>query len=178
LLETPSLVLGLIQESLDKDILEVTSQQVNSEDIDHPHIRVLQNGSTHSTSNQDLVSNPKAPILAFVERDADVQAAAKALVSSRLGLGGKSPYAPDVVYVNEWVKKDLLRALVQQSTDFMANPTVTRRSAKAAKSELAKQAEKDGSVNIIASGSGGLILDVEDRYGGPNKNAEISANGN
>ncbi|KAJ4191948.1 hypothetical protein NW755_004083 [Fusarium falciforme] len=163
LLETPSLVLGLIQESLDKDILEVTNQQVNLEDINHPHIRVLQNGSTHSTSNQDLVSNSKAPVLAFVERDADVQAAAKALVSSRFGLGGKSPYAPDVVYVNEWVKKDLLRALVQQSTDFMANPAATRKSTKFAKSELSKQAEKDGSVNIISSGSGGLILDVEDR---------------
>ncbi|EEU42946.1 uncharacterized protein NECHADRAFT_95375 [Fusarium vanettenii 77-13-4] len=163
LLETPSLVLGLIQESLDKDILEVTSQQVNSADINHPHIRVLQNGSTQSTSNQDLVSNSKSPVLAFVERDADVQAAAKALVSSRFGLGGKSPYAPDVVYVNEWVKKDLLRALVQQSTDFMANPALSRRSVKAAKSDLAKQAEKDGSVNAIASGSGGLILDVEDR---------------
>lgn len=165
MLETPSLVLGLIQESLDKDILEVTSQQVNSADINYPHIRVLQNGSTSSTSNQDLVSNPKAPVLAFVERDADVQAAAKALVSARFGLGGKSAYAPDVVYVNEWVKKDLLRALVQQSTDFMANPAATRRSAKGAKSELAKQAEKDGSVNILSSGSGGLILDVEDRYG-------------
>ena len=151
---------------------------MNSEDINHPHIRVLQNGSTRSTSNQDLVSNSKAPVLAFVERDADVQAAAKALVSSRFGLGGKSPYAPDVVYVNEWVKKDLLRSLVQQSTDFMANPASSRRSAKAAKSELAKQAEKDSSVNIIASGSGGLILDVEDRYVQRNKNAEISANGN
>ncbi|RSL71453.1 hypothetical protein CEP54_001316 [Fusarium duplospermum] len=163
LLETPPLVLGLIQEALDKDILEVTNQQVNSADINHPHINVLQNGTTHSTSNRDLVSNPQAPVLAFVERDADVQEAAKALVSSRFGLGGKSPYAPDVVFVNEWVKKDLLRALVQQSTDFMANPASSRRAAKGVKSELAKQVEKDVSVNIISSGSGGLILEVEER---------------
>ncbi|RSL82375.1 hypothetical protein CEP51_005196 [Fusarium floridanum] len=163
LLETPPLVLGLIQESLDKDILEVTNQQVNSADINHPHIRVLQNGSTNSTSNQDLVSNPKAPVLAFVERDADVQAAAKALVSSRFGLGGKSPYAPDVVFVNEWVKKDLLSALVQQSTNFLTGPAGASRAGKGPKSELARQVEKDGSAHIVSSGPGGLILDVEDR---------------
>ncbi|KAJ4319255.1 hypothetical protein N0V84_006446 [Fusarium piperis] len=163
LLETPSLVPSLIQESLDKDILEVTNQQVNSADVNHPLIRVLQNGSTHPTSNRDLVSNPKAPVIAFVERDADVQAAAKALVSSRLGLGGKSPYAPDVVYVNEWVKKDLLSALVQQSTNFMAGPAGSSRAGNSPKSGLTRQVEKDSSAHIVSSGPRGLILDVEDR---------------
>ncbi|KAM0435865.1 hypothetical protein ACHAPT_002756 [Fusarium lateritium] len=163
LLETPPLVLGLIQKSLDKDIVEIVNRQVIAADVNHPHIRVLQNGSTDPVSNQDLVSNPKSPVVAFVERDADVQTAAKALVSSRFGLGGKSSYAPDVVFVNEWVKKDLIRSLVQHSTDLMANPDGSWRTKKTPKSELAGQVENDTSVHLVSSGPSGLILDVEDR---------------
>ncbi|KAF4466327.1 aldehyde dehydrogenase family 3 member b1 [Fusarium albosuccineum] len=163
LLETPNLVLGLVEKSLDQDIFEITSQEATAAAINHPHIRVLQNGSTEPVLKDNLVSDSKKPVVAFVERDADVQAAAKALVGARFGLQGRSPYAPDVVLVNEWVKKDLLRALVQQSTDFIANPNDSRGKGKALKSELLRQAEKDGSTHVISSGSDGAILEVENR---------------
>ena len=47
-------------------------------------------------------------VLAIVDRSANVAAAAKAIVSSRCSFQGTSPYAVDVVLVNEWVRDELL----------------------------------------------------------------------
>ncbi|KAH6965162.1 Aldehyde/histidinol dehydrogenase [Fusarium venenatum] len=158
--KTPKLVLNLIESSLDRDIFTVSAQPVTPEDINTSHISVSQNGSTGPILRNHLVSDPKAPVVAFVERDADISAAAQALISARFSLQGKSSYAPDVVFVNEWVKKDLLRALVQQSTEFLAtSPTKGR----ALKMGLAREVEKDDSTHVVLSGSNGVILDVQNR---------------
>jgi hypothetical protein len=151
----------LIEKSLDRDIFTVSSQAITAEDIKLPHIRVSQNGSNGPLLHNHLVSDPKAPVVAFIERDADIQAAAKALVSARFSLQGKAPYAPDVVLVNEWVKKDLLRALVQESTEFLAiSPSKSR----ALKTSLSREVEKDESVHVVLSGANGVILEVQNRY--------------
>ncbi|KAF5235228.1 hypothetical protein FAUST_7193 [Fusarium austroamericanum] len=156
--ETPKLVLNLIENSLDRDIFTVSAQPVTPEDIGTSHTFVSQNGTSGPILRNHLVSDPKAPVIAFVERDADISAAAQALVSARFSLQGKSPYAPDVVFVNEWVKKDLLRALVQQSTEFLAtSPTKGR----ASKTGLSREVEKDDSTHVVLSGSNGVILDVQ-----------------
>lgn len=158
--ETPKLVLNLIENSLDRDIFTVSAQPVTPEDIGTSHTFVSQNGTSGPILRNHLVSDPKAPVIAFVERDADISAAAQALVSARFSLQGKSPYAPDVVFVNEWVKKDLLRALVQQSTEFLAtSPTKGR----ALKTGLSREVEKDDSTHVVLSGSNGVILDVQNR---------------
>ncbi|KAJ4252018.1 hypothetical protein NW762_011319 [Fusarium torreyae] len=159
--ETPRLVFELIEKSLDRDIFAISNQAIGAEDINLAHIRVSQSGSDGPILRNHLVSDPKAPVVAFVERDADIQSAAKALVSARFGLQGKAPYAPDVVLVNEWVKKDLLRALVQQSTEFLASSSSKVRPPK---SGLSRDVEKDESVNVVLSGSNGVILDVQNRY--------------
>ncbi|UZP40679.1 hypothetical protein NXS19_008495 [Fusarium pseudograminearum] len=158
--ETPKLLLNLIENSLDRDIFTVSAQGVTPEDIGTSHTFVSQNGTSGPILRNHLVSDPKAPVIAFVERDADISAAAQALVSARFSLQGKSPYAPDVVFVNEWVKKDLLRALVQQSTEFLAtSPTKGR----ALKTGLAREVEEDDSTHVVLSGSNGVILDVQNR---------------
>ncbi|KAF5669457.1 aldehyde dehydrogenase family 3 member b1 [Fusarium heterosporum] len=158
--ETPKIVLDLIEKALDRDIFTISNQAVTAEDIRVPHIRVSQAGASGPVLRDHLVSDPKTPVVAFVERDADIQAAAKALISARFSLQGKAPYAPDVVLVNEWVKKDLLRALVQQSTEFLASsPSKSR----ALKTGLSREVEKDESVHVVLSGANGVILEVQNR---------------
>lgn len=154
------MVLNLIQSSLDRDIFATSTQPITPEELNTPHILVSQNGSTGPVLRNHLVSDPKAPVIAFVERDADIASAAQALVSARFSLQGKAPYAPDVVLVNEWVKKDLLKALVQKTTEVLAAPTKGR----AAKTGLSREIEKDDSVHVVLSGSNGVILDVQNRY--------------
>jgi acyl-CoA reductase-like NAD-dependent aldehyde dehydrogenase len=166
MLKTPRLVLEIIECALDNDIVYVTSKPVTSADIGHRHVRVLQNGSSSEEPPLDnhLVSRSEGRVVAVVERDADLQAAADALVRARFGLRGKSPYAPDVVLVNEWVKKDFLSAVVQCSIQFM---TEAGNDAAAPRGKSGKmfldEVTKEGLSRIVSSGEYGMVVDIEDR---------------
>ena len=52
--------------------------------------------------------------IAVVDRTADIQQAAQALCTARFSFKGKSPYAPDLVLVNEWVMQAFLQACVRE----------------------------------------------------------------
>lgn len=49
-----------------------------------------------------------------MDRTADVKLAAKELVAARFAFGGTSPYAPDLVLVNEFVKQAFLQAVADE----------------------------------------------------------------
>lgn len=50
--------------------------------------------------------------VAVVDRTANIQVAAHELVAARFSFSGTSPYAPDYIFVNEFVKRDFLQAVV------------------------------------------------------------------
>lgn len=60
-------------------------------------------------SNQ-LVSATRFLTVAVVDRTSDIDRAARALVHARFAFKGRSPYAPDLVLVNEFVRKDFMQA--------------------------------------------------------------------
>ncbi|KAH7014596.1 Aldehyde/histidinol dehydrogenase [Microdochium trichocladiopsis] len=173
LLQTPALVFQIVAAALDKDVFAVVHDELDSEDIGHRHLRVVQNGSTLSSSSPTtsrtptLSSDPSARTVAIVERDADVQAAADALVAARFSLGGRSPYAPDLVLVNEWVKRDLIIALSASSARFTADSITAskkgRKPAGSGKSSVAAKAVEEGSATIISSNPEATIVDVSSR---------------
>ncbi|CAI4214086.1 unnamed protein product [Parascedosporium putredinis] len=151
MLETPTYVLKLVENALDADVIHISRTKVNAADIAHRHIRI--------------VSRPGALVAAVVERDADIQAAAKALVAMRFGLRGKSPYAPDIVLVNEWVKKDFLMAARQHSIQFISDgpqqPVAGGRKLEAM--GLLDEIVKEGFSNVVSAGHDGIILEIENR---------------
>lgn len=167
MLETPTYVLKLVENALDADVIHVSRTKVNAADIAHRHIRVLQNGSPADAPSltNEIVSRPGALVAAVVERDADIQAAAKALVAMRFGLRGKSPYAPDIVLVNEWVKKDFLMAARQHSIQFISDgpqqPVAGGRKLEAM--GLLDEIVKEGFSNVVSAGHDGIILEIENR---------------
>ncbi|EXA34301.1 hypothetical protein FOQG_14459 [Fusarium oxysporum f. sp. raphani 54005] len=69
-------------------------------------------------TNLDQGGGDLAPLLpytiAVVDRTADIQQAAQALCTARFSFKGKSPYAPDLVLVNEWVMQVFLQACVRE----------------------------------------------------------------
>ncbi|KAJ4506704.1 hypothetical protein HRR83_007769 [Exophiala dermatitidis] len=161
ILRTPPLVLGLIEGALDRDIIQVTyAREVPSVDIGHRYMRVLQNGPPTASMANDLVSRPQARVAAIVERDADLDKAAELLVVARLGLGGKSPYGPDLVLVNEWVVKEFLAAVARHSAKPIAttNGHVTRTT-----DGFADKISKKGLGKIVTSGMDGTVLELTDR---------------
>ena len=117
----PEIVLACIRDALDNDILHVVYSEPDPRDIGHPHVYVLQNGSSNPTADNHITSRPDARVVAIVERDADIERAAKELVSACFALKGRSPYAPDIILVNEWVKKDFLACITRHSAVHEAN---------------------------------------------------------
>lgn len=162
MLETPPLVLRLISEALDNDIFHFTTDTVTEADLSHTHIRVLQNGTPFPLSCH-LASHPDALVAAVVERDADIAAAAKALALARFGLRGASPYAPDIVLVNEWVKKEFLVA-VTQSCVSLAEAGGVGSAKRGVGQGLLDDVVREGSASVVSAGKDGVVLDVENRW--------------
>ena len=167
LLQTPPLVLDLISKTLDNDIFLASNDEVTGSALDHRYITVLQNGSPRQVANpRELVSDPEAGVVAIVERDANLQAAAKALLTARFSLGGESPYAPDLVLVNEWVKKGFLVAILEEAAKYAsANKAVASRPTRlqAASCDSSSSVRPDHQGHVVYSSTSGVVLDVEDR---------------
>jgi hypothetical protein len=116
-----------------------------------------------------LISPSTARVIALVDRTADIESAASALVSARFSFGGRSPYAPDLVLVNEFVMNDFSNAVVQKAARYFATRVATNEHAGAVgrQRELSKRfteekLNEDGSV-IVVSGANGSIIHARKR---------------
>jgi hypothetical protein len=168
LLQTPRLVLDIIAKALDHDIFLATNTDVMETDLGHRYLSVSQNGPVSTTASYARIeSDSDLRVVAIVERDADLKAAAKSLVAARFALRGKSPYAPDVVLVNEWAREEFLGAVLQE---------VVVQSARTAKREngfkshgkgdaggFAERARAEVRVNVLSTGASGAVVYFEDR---------------
>jgi acyl-CoA reductase-like NAD-dependent aldehyde dehydrogenase len=163
LLRTPRLVLDLVSQALDDDIFETTNNPVEDADLGHPHMRVLQNGSGSAPLAHHLVSDPEARVVAVVERDADLEVAARELVKARVALRGRAPYAPDLVLVNEWVKRPFLEAAVRYAVRFAAVEGKKSPARTAPGQGLSELVRSEKGVNVLSWSSSGAVVDIEDR---------------
>ncbi|KAH6692567.1 Aldehyde/histidinol dehydrogenase [Plectosphaerella plurivora] len=162
MLTAPTLVLKIVGEALGEDIFEVAHTPVAMSDVAYRHRRVMQNGCTGPLLFFYSVSDPQTKVVAIVERDADIEVAARTLVAARTGLGGKSPYAPDLVLVNEWVKKAFLEAASRQLAS-LAEISAKDKPSRGAQSGLVKEALSEATAHVVSSSSFGAVIDVKDR---------------
>ena len=104
----------------------------------------------------------------MVDRKFDLDEAAKAIINARSAFGGKSPYAPDVVFVNEFVKKDFLQALVRQviaaGNKVAQNGKLGARRDGGLRDLIAKlQKTYHEDARIVTEESAGAILEIQSR---------------
>lgn len=111
-------------------------------------------------------------VLAVVDRSADLASAARDLVAARFAFGGTSPYAPDIILVNEFAKREFLRHVLGYCIPFLAaspatpvaegsTPSASAR-AKAGRIAGALQALTDApqwSLSIVAKGDNGVVVE-------------------
>lgn len=100
-----------------------------------------------------------------MDRTADVQAAARAITNARFSFGGTSPYAPDLVLVNEFVKQDFFEACSQFATLAFAKESSIKK-VSGNQSEATRKAVKDAEDKKQVSSFGSndfKLVDVSDR---------------
>ncbi|CAI7600575.1 unnamed protein product [Penicillium discolor] len=103
----PVLIKKLLASSLDPRTIAFVSTPATDEDLGPQHMRLHQD------------NNLPGKVVAVVDRTANINHAAEALIAARFSFGGRSPYAPDLVLVNEYIKEPFLMALVQASVSFL-----------------------------------------------------------
>ncbi|KAF2728097.1 ALDH-like protein [Polyplosphaeria fusca] len=117
----PSLLRTILPEALDFDILLILTSTPAETSLRNC-VSVLQDADIDSPTCSQLVSK-KANVIAVVDRTADLAAAAEQLVIARFAFGGRSPYAPDLILVNEWSKVEFLELVLRHAVRFLASST-------------------------------------------------------
>jgi aldehyde dehydrogenase (NAD+) len=113
-----SLLRTLLPQALEPDTFAIVSSAPSSNALAQC-LQVLQ--ETHvSEPGYTHLASPRRKVVAVVDRTADLAAAAEQLVTARFAFGGTSPYAPDVVLVNEFVRKEFLECVLKNAIRFMA----------------------------------------------------------
>lgn len=166
------LLQNFLKSSLDHNVIEFVSSRASDEDLSPNHIRLFQEKSQNE--RQPASSKNLFPLLSstqavtIVDRTADLTSAAEAIATARFAYGGNSPYAPDLVLVNEFVKSQFLRALMQATMDQLslrmsvdAKSSPSRNSQQTA-SLIAAEIEGNRATSISSIGEGSLV-DVNSR---------------
>ncbi|KAK0937098.1 hypothetical protein LTR29_011307 [Friedmanniomyces endolithicus] len=110
----PSLLRRILPTALDPDTFAIASSPIEGQPFLDLAIHVNQKDSERWPQANQFASPVHCRTLAVVDRTGNVTLAAKELVAARFGFGGSSPYAPDVVFVNEFARQSFLQAVVAE----------------------------------------------------------------
>jgi hypothetical protein len=114
-----------------------------------------------------LASSSRSRVFGIVDRTADIKLAARELVAARFAFGGSSPYAPDLVLVNEFVKEEFLQATVEESRKLKSGSQVYGNEKGKSKGKVLDKIEKfkksDSSVKVVLEEANAIVLDLPAR---------------
>ncbi|CAM1508470.1 Fc.00g053180.m01.CDS01 [Cosmosporella sp. VM-42] len=154
-----------LPKALDCNIFSITNK-VTDPSILSTSILVDQTSNAGSKSlNTELLSSNGHRTVSVVDRTADIDAAARAITTARFSFGGMSPYAPDLVLVNEFVKKDFFEACSKYATLSFARETTMRRVGEDQSSETRKAIKEAEEKRLVTSfGSNDFkLVDIQNR---------------
>ncbi|KAL0944143.1 putative aldehyde dehydrogenase [Colletotrichum truncatum] len=165
LLQLDSVLRSIFTRALDQNAFCVTKKIADQSLLDAA-ILVDQTGTAPSANRVNhLVSANTTRAVAIVDRTADVEAAAQAITAARFGFGGQSPYAPDLVLVNEYVKKEFFEACSKHATLAFARETTVRRSSDNQNEQTRRAVQEAEEKRLISSfGSRDFkLIDIKDK---------------
>lgn len=112
-----------------------------------------------------IASPSQSRTLAVVDRTANLRLAAKELVAARFAFGGSSPYAPGLVFVNEFVKEDFLQAVIEEAENAapFKPDAKTKPSQTSAAKDLEALLKDDPDAQLILQKSTASIVELRSR---------------
>ncbi len=163
-LQVDSVLRPLLSESLDINTFCICVALPDQSILDSA-LLVDQTAPTPSGSlTSQLLSGSAARSVAIVDRSADIELAARAIATARFGFGGNSPYAPDLVLVNEFVKEPFFEACSRYATLLFARAAAAKKIGPihSATRRAIVEAEEKGQVSSFGS-SDFKLVDILDR---------------
>lgn len=104
----------ILSAALNLDTFAIASSPIQDKGLLDLAIFVNQSSDEQWPRANQLASPASGRTIAVVDRTADVELAARELIAAKFSFGGRSPYAPYIVLVNEFVKQAFLQAVVSE----------------------------------------------------------------
>ncbi|OGM42627.1 aldehyde dehydrogenase PutA [Aspergillus bombycis] len=103
--------------------------------------------------------------VAVVDRTANLQEAAVDLVQARFAFDGRSPYAPDVVFVNQFCMQPFVELVIKHAAKHLGgdNRGANSLAKRPRKSSLLDQIGSEEGAKVIVSGTGWGVALLQDR---------------
>jgi hypothetical protein len=160
----------LLTKVLDSDTFAVVENTPDDQDpIWEQCVRVYGTLNEEVPSFSRIISPSRSRVVCVIDRTANIEQAARAIVRARFSFNGRSPYAPDVVLINEFRQKHLCNAVVQEATkhfaeqiDSQSNGTVSKKERRDG-SRLLKEACDEDTATELVSGASGSVIHVRQR---------------
>ncbi|PQE22030.1 aldehyde dehydrogenase protein [Rutstroemia sp. NJR-2017a BBW] len=159
MLNVDSVLKDLLPKALDPETFCILSTSIGQPS----NMFLVDQTTTNSIpSINQLVSNSSARTIAVLDRAADIDAAAKAIVTARFSFNGTSPYSPDLVIVNDFIKNEFTEACSRYAGKLFRKNSVRPQNNDCIKTARAlREAEEKGQISMFGSGSF-KIVDVLD----------------
>ena len=159
-----SIISQIINDSLDGEAFMLTLQPVQERSLiqNGLHITPMYFGPSLSYREDSLPTDLPLAI-AVVDRSADIDKAAAAIIQARLSYNGRSLYAPDIVLVNEFVKKELLHSLVKHTISVGSVNIPNNEKTGAELQETITNFQTDTNADIVTKNSRGAVLEIKSR---------------
>jgi hypothetical protein len=155
--------------ALDPDTFVVVNKRIEADSLPKQTIRLFASAESDAPALRSNLVPPSTRTVALVDRTANMPEAASAILRARFAFGGKSPFAPDLVLVNEFSVKEFCASIAEAASKFFAVQVEMNGSTSTAAAEKARAARvsshelDQAGADVLISGSKGSVVRVNDR---------------
>ncbi|PIG80018.1 aldehyde dehydrogenase PutA [Aspergillus arachidicola] len=158
-----ALLRGVLTGALDSDTFAISESRPDAEFLSTT--RVLNQQSSDRLTPSILESPNALRTVAVVDRTANLQEAAIDLVLARFAFNGSSPYAPDVVLVNQFSMQPFVELVIKHvakhvGSDNRGSNSLPKRPRQ---SSVLDQIGSEKGAKVIVSGTGWGVALIQDR---------------
>ena len=158
-----------LSSALDHDTFTIVDKSIDQSKLSRKTVRLQGSPNADTSPSLEALTVPSTRSIAIVDRYADFQKTAKAIIRARFAFEGKSPIAPHLVLVNEFRVKEFCNAIAENTSRYFASQiegNSASDSSLAARSRAirasANELDKAGAETIL-SGSRGVVVRINDR---------------
>lgn len=164
-LRVSSLLRSIFPNTLDKDTFAITETRPSDVFLRSTLVLSQQSQSDNLKTPFHLLTPSTLRTAAIVDRTANLASAATDLIMSRFAFNGSSPYAPDVILVNELCVQPFIELLVKEAPRYLNRGSQQARKAPRRENNprFLEQIASEVSCRIIVSGTGWAVALVDDR---------------
>lgn len=145
----------------------VDSTTLDNEFLSHSVVQLDTRPNASAITSTNSISTPLSRVVAIVDRSANLRDAAMDIVRARFVFRGQSPYAPDLVLVNEFCIKEFCKLVAECALPFLAGDvngaSASEKNLRRDRSENMQRDLTEESVTMVLSGTKATVAVLHSR---------------